>query len=132
MKKDNNGIVNINIKDLMNENEMLSHIFLGCIPSDKLKFIRDKYIGKKDWKKESLTLPVEMKIAGVNVNPKQFFITWEDQMNRMIIEKANEIVEDKLASSKMVDMMNKLSEYEQILNSWEKDINWEVKNPLKD
>ena len=30
----------------------------------------------------------------------------------------------------MRDMQNKLYEYEKVLESWEKEINWEVKNPL--
>jgi hypothetical protein len=30
----------------------------------------------------------------------------------------------------MRDMQDKLYEYEQVLKSWEDDINWDVKNPL--
>ena len=124
----------IQIKDLMNDNEMLSHIFLGCFPREELMKIKDKYIGTKgnelDWKKESVTIPVEMKIGNVSVNPKEFFDTWKEQMEEMILEKAKELVAEKLGSEKMRDMQCKLYEYEQILDSWEKEINWEVKNPL--
>ena len=120
----------IEVKTLMDDNEMLSHIFLGCIPRDKLKEIKDKFIGEKDWKNESVKLPVEMKIAGVGVNPKDFFDSWKNQMQRIILEKAQELVAEKLGSKKMRDMQDKLYEYEQVLNSWEEDINWEVKNPL--
>jgi len=63
----------IEVKDLMSDNEMLSHIFLGCIPTEKLMKIKDQYIGTKgneiDWRKKSVTIPVEMKIGGVSVNP---------------------------------------------------------------
>jgi hypothetical protein len=62
--------MNIELKVLMSENEMLSHIFLGCIPHDKLLKIKEKYVGETDWKEKSTTLPVELKIAGVSVNPK--------------------------------------------------------------
>jgi hypothetical protein len=126
----------IEVKDLMSDNEMLSNIFLGCIPREQLLKIKDQYIGTKgneiDWKKESVTIPVEMKIGNVSVNPKQFFDSWKDQMERMILDKAKELVAEKLGSQKMRDMQDKLYEYEQVLKSWENDINWEVKNPLID
>jgi len=124
----------IEVKQLMSDNEMLSHIFLGCIPREQLMKIKDQYIGKKgneiDWQKESVKIPVELKIGGVSVNPKQFFDSWRDQMQRMILDKAQELVTEKLGSKKMRDMQDKLYEYEQVLKSWEDDINWEVKNPL--
>lgn len=124
----------IEVRQLMDENEMLSHIFLGCIPREQLMKIKDKYIGeegkKKDWQKKSVKIPVEMKIGGVLVNPKEFFNSWKDQMQELILEKAQELVAKKLGSKKMREMQDKLYEYEQVLESWEKDINWEVKNPL--
>lgn len=126
----------IEVKQLMSDNEMLSHIFLGCIPRGQLMKIKEQYIGTKgneiDWKKESVTIPVEMKIGGVSVNPKQFFDSWKDQMERMILDKAKELVAEKLGSQKMRDMQQKLYDYEQVLVSWEEEINWEVKNPLID
>ena len=92
--------------------------------------IRDNFIGETDWEKESVKIPVELKIGGVSVNPKQFFDSWRNQMQRMILDKAQEIVAEKLGSKKMRDMQEKLYEYEQVLKSWEDDINWDVKNPL--
>lgn len=121
----------IELRELMDHNEMLSHIFLECIEWDDLKLIRDKYNdGSKDWREESVTIPVEMKIGGVSVNPKKFFKMWENQMERIIKEEAEKLVADKLGSKKLRDMQDKLSEYEEVLKSWESEINWEVKNPL--
>ena len=37
----------IELKDLMSDSEMLSHIFLGCIPEDKLMKIKDLYTKEK-------------------------------------------------------------------------------------
>lgn len=53
-------------------------------------------------------------------------------MQRMILEKAQELVSEKLGSHKMQDMQSKLSEFQQILESWESEINWDIKNPLID
>jgi len=123
--------MNIEVKDLMNDNEMLSHIFLGCIPKDKLEKIRDQYVDGKDWRNESVKIPVSMKIGGVNVNPKEFFNTWKEQMERMILNSAKELVAEKLGSVKMIEMQSKLYEYQEVLESWESEINWEVTNPFK-
>jgi len=124
----------IEVRQLMDDKEMLSHIFLGCIPREKLIEIKEKFIGtegqEKDWQKESVKIPVEMKIGGVSVNPKEFFDNWKDQMQRIVLEKAQELVAEKLGSKKMREMQDKLYQYEQVLESWEKEINWEVKNPL--
>lgn len=120
----------IEVKELMQDNEMLSHIFLGCIPHEQLDEIRGNFIGEKDWRKESVKIPVELKIGGISVNPKKFFDTWRDQMQKLISNKAQELVSEKLGSKKMRDMQDKIYEYEQVLKSWEEDINWQVKNPL--
>ena len=120
----------IEVRELMSDNEMLSHIFLGCIPTEQVMEIKDKFIGEKDWEKESVKIPVEMKIGGIAVNPKQFFDSWKDQMQRIVLDKAKEIVAEKLGSQKMIEMQNMLYQYEEILKSWESEINWDVKNPL--
>jgi hypothetical protein len=124
----------IEVRQLMDENEMLSHIFLGCIQREKLIEIKEKFIGKegqeKDWQKEYVKIPVEMKIGGVSVNPKEFFDNWKEQMQCIVLEKAQELVAEKLGSKKMREMQDKLYQYEQVLEYWGKEINWEVKNPL--
>jgi hypothetical protein len=124
--------MNIEVKDLMDQNEMLSHIFLGCIPVEKLEEIRDKYIDEKDWNEESVKIPVSMKIGGVSVNPKGFFDEWKKQMQKLILEKAQEIVAEKLGSAKFRDMEYRIAQFEQIIREWESEINWEVENPFID
>ena len=44
--------------------------------------------------------------------------------------RTQELVAEKLGSKKMRDMQDKLYDYEQVLKSWEDEINWDVKNPL--
>ena len=120
----------IEVRELMSDNEMLSHIFLGCIPREELIEIKKQFIGETDWKKESVEIPVEMKIGNVSVNPKDFFDSWKNQMQRIISDKAKKLVAEKLGSEKMREMQDKLYNYEQVLESWESEINWEVENPL--
>ena len=121
----------VELRELMDENEMLSHIFLGCIPKEKLLQIKDKYVGEeKDWQKESTKIPVEMKIGGVSLNPKDFFDSWKNQMQRMILEKAQELVAEKLGSKVLQEYQYKLSRLEDVFREWEKETNWEVENPF--
>lgn len=105
----------IQVKDLMSNNEMLSHIFLGCIPTEQLMQIKEEFLDQKgtgkDWRKDSVTIPVEMKIGGVDVNPKEFFDTWRNQMKELIQEEAHKIVAEKLAFQKMRELRNMLYEY---------------------
>jgi len=126
----------IELRELLDDNEMLTHIFLGCIDRDKLIDIRDRYVGKEenavDWRAVSVKIPVEMKIGGVDVNPKEFFDSWKRQMGDIILKTAESLVAERLGSQKMRDMQRTLEEYEQVLKSWESEINWEVKNPLID
>lgn len=109
----------IEIRDLMDSNELLSHLFLGCIPREQLIEIKEKYISDgKDWRKESATIPVVMTIGGVSVNPKQFFDTMKSQMVDMIEKKANEIVAQQYLIGKINDIHDKLNEYHDIISSW--------------
>lgn len=117
------------VRELMDDNEIMSHIFLTCIPKDVLIEIRDKYIGEADWEKESVKIPVSLKIAGVDVNPKEIFKEWENQMDDMILRKAKELVAENL-SEKVTDIQNKLYGFHEIFKEWEKEINWQSDNPL--
>lgn len=121
----------IEVRELLNEDEMLSHIFLECINRDDLELIRDEFIGDKDWEQESVKIPVEMKIGGIEVNPKEFFDNWKEQMVELIKKKATELLSMKLGSDKLRDFQYKLSSMEDIIIEWEKDITWHTENPFK-
>jgi len=121
----------IEIRELMSDHEQMSHIFLGCIPIEQLREIKTKYEKTGgNWRKDNTTVPVEMTIGGISVNPKQFFDTWRNQMQSLISKEAQKLASEKIGSQQMRAMQDKLNEFEQILKSWEKDINWDVKNPL--
>lgn len=123
----------IEVRELMDENEMLSHIFLGCIPREQLIIIKDKFIGTSgneiDWQVESCKIPVEMKIGGVSVNPKEFFNSWKNQMQDLILAEAKKVVAEN-GSKKMLELQYKLQDLQNVVESWEGEINWNVNNPL--
>jgi len=123
--------MNIELRELMSENEMLSHIFLGCIKKKDLLKIKEKFVGDIDWQNESAKIPVQMKIAGVSVNPKAFFESWQEQMDKIIKESAEKLVAEKYGvGCKLQNIMYKIADFEQIISSWESEINWDIDNPI--
>ena len=124
----------IEVRDLMDNKEMLSILFFECVPKEQIVQIKEKYIGTKgneiDWQKESVKIPITMQIGGFNVNPKKFFDEWQKQMNRMILDKAKELVSEKIGSGKMAELQNRIYDMEQVLKNFETDINWDVENPF--
>lgn len=121
--------MDITVKTLMDENEMLSHIFLSCLTEEQLVNIQKTFIGKKDWNKENVNIPVEMKIGGYDVNPKEFFDSWKDQMSELILKQAKRLVANNL-SDKVQEIQNRIFDCNEQLKLWEAEINWDVENPL--
>lgn len=119
----------IEVRQLVDENEMLSHIFLGCISKEELRQIKDKFIGEVDWKEESCKIPVTMTIGGVDVNPKNFFDEWRNQMQKIVEKEANRILKQQL-SGRLTDLIKPIQQIEQVFDYWVTEVNWEVKNPL--
>lgn len=124
----------IELRLLLDENEMLSHIFLGCMDQVQLTTIKEKYVGKdgkeKDWQQVSVKIPVTMTIGGINVNPKEFFDEWKNQMQSIILKKAQELLSTKIGTKKMQELVNRIYQIENVLGYFEEEIDWDVENPF--
>lgn len=124
----------VEVKDLMDHNNMLSHLFFECVPKETLIKIKEKYIGKKgeekDWQVESVKIPVNLTIGGYKVNPKAFFDAFRNQIVDMINKEAVKLVSEKMGSEKIRDIQNSLNSFTSILEDWEEQINWVVPNPF--
>lgn len=116
----------------MDDNEMLSHIFLSCLTQEQLEKIKEKFVGERDWKKTSVQIPVEMKIGGVSLNPKAFFDAWRNQMQTLIGEKATALVAEKMGSEKMRDIQTSVDNIANALEYFEREITWQSENPFTD
>jgi hypothetical protein len=126
-------------KDLLtSDNTMLSHLFLDCMASDNdfLNKMGKDFKSKSEEEREKVEVEIELIINGVSVNPKNFLDhldthidTYLKSFDKMIAKKATQLVEKKL-SSKAWELMDKLNDFVEILDSWEKDINWDIENPL--
>lgn len=122
----------IEIRELVEGSSFLSDIFFECIPEEKLIQIRDKFCGDKDWQKESVKVPVELKIGGVSVNPKIFFTLLTEQIDNMVLEKAKIVTSKQIGSRKLSELAGRIYELEDIIKYFETNIKWEVENPFNE
>jgi len=117
-------------KVLLNDNNILSHVFLNCLPSGLAEKIaaENETMEKEDIEKREIE--IELKIAGESVDPGKFFKRLENQYDELLKEAATHILKEQ-TSEKFQEISYKLNEFEEIINSWAEEINWDVKNPFK-
>lgn len=110
------------IKELLDNNEIMSHLFLNCVPQEKLE-----EIAKREGTIDSKKVNIEMKVDGNSINPREFFRIFIDQYDYMVKEAATKIVKEQ-TSQAFKNITDRLYEYEQITNEWANDIDWQVDN----
>lgn len=108
---------------LLNDNEILSHVFLNCIGGYAEK------IAGKTRKTQRKQINIELKIDGYDCNPKEFFELLYEQYTDQVKNEATEIVKQQ-TSEKLYEIEGKITEFNEILTDWANDINWEVDNKL--
>lgn len=116
--------------ELLNDNDIMSHIFLECLPDDLSRRIADKSsaMPKEDIKKRRIE--IALVIDGESVNPKPFFKLFTDQYDSLVRKTATEIVKEQ-TSEKLDEVSNKIFEINDIMNSFAESINWQVEtNPF--
>lgn len=115
------------IKELLDNNEIMSHMFLGgSVPYEKLMEIKDK---RGDDPDQLFEVEIEMIVDGLSIDPREFFKIFIDQYDSQVEEVARRLLSEKLSGA-MSSMANKLNDMEQVVSDWESEINWEVENPL--
>ena len=115
--------------ELLNDNNIMSHIFLTCLPQDLSVKIAGESSAMPREKIEKRTIEIALVIEGVSVNPKPFFNLFVDQYDDLVKKTATEIVKEQ-TSEKLTEVSNKIFEINDIMNSFAVDINWEVDNPF--
>ena len=111
-------------KDLLDHNNILSHLFLSSVPKEMVDPIaaRLQTMALED---EDEEVNIEVLINGVSVNPKAFFDKFSDQYEDMLKRHMMELWQEKKNN-----VFYKMDEISEVLDSWSKDINWDVKNPF--
>ncbi len=117
-------------KEVLKDDNILSHVFLNCLPADLCTKIADENKGKTREEIESRDVDIELLINGHSVDPKKFFDLFHEQFDDMVKRCATKIVQEQV-SDKFAEISNKLDEYKNITEYWAKDINWEVNNQFQ-
>jgi len=114
--------------ELLNEDNILSHVFLNCIPKELSKKISDdsdkllETLDKETFRKNreiDLTLTIE----GIEVDCKKFFtILWE-QYEELIKKEATKIIEEQ-TSNTLYEFNNKLNELTNKIKNITENIKW--------
>lgn len=120
------------VRQLIDEKEILSHLFLNCMTRENLKKIADRTVVTGEGSYSDLErnlVEIEVIIDGVPVNPRKFFDMFDDQYEKMIERKATELIKEKL-TGKINSMIESLENANGILTCWANEITWDIKNPL--
>lgn len=113
-------------KELLNGNEIMSHVFLNCVDESAQEIV-NKNEGLTTEEIENRDVEIELKIDGKECDPRKFFTLFWEQYERQIRKEATKIVKEQ-TSDKFKEIQSKLQDFEEICNNWVEDINWLVPN----
>jgi hypothetical protein len=71
------------MKDLLDHNNVLSHLFLNCLTKEQLETLASGNNGKTAEEVDARTVEIELTINGISVNPKKFFDLFSDHQSRI-------------------------------------------------
>jgi hypothetical protein len=113
------------MKDLLDHNNVLSHLFLNCLTKEQLETLASGNNGKTAEEVDARTVEIELTINGISVNPKKFFDLFSDQYDDMVKRAATKLMDEKFR-----DFSGKMQEMQEVMNAWAEEINWDVPNPF--
>jgi len=113
------------MKDLLDHNSVLSHLFLNCLTKEQLETLASGNNGKTAKEVDARTVDIELTINGMSVNPKKFFDLFSDQYDDMVKRAATKLMDEKFR-----DFSGKMQEMQEVMNAWAEEINWDVPNPF--
>lgn len=113
-------------QELLNESEIMSHVFLNCI-DESVNEIANKNKGLTKEQIENRYVEIELKIDGKECDPRKFFTLFWEQYEQQIRIEADKIVKEQ-TSEKFQEIQSKLQDFELIYDEWRNEINWNVPN----
>lgn len=113
------------MEDLLDHNNVLSHLFLNSLTSEQVEIIASGNEGKTAEEVDARTVEIELTINGMSVNPKKFFDIFSDQYEDMVKKAAKKLMEEKFR-----DFSEKMDRMQEVMDAWAEEINWDVPNPF--
>lgn len=109
----------INITDELDKDTLLSHIILHNMSTS----VAEQMI-KNGTTNEGVVIDVKITANGIELDLKEFIDYWQSQVDRIIHEKAAELVREKFAdiNDMLYDLEQRMEpEIEKRLEDWEKE-----------
>lgn len=125
MKKEDPNL--FTIQELVSNNEIMSHLFLECVPSGTLKKIAED---AGDWEKNKYSVKIQLLVEGKPIDTRPFFKLFYDQYSNMVEKKAKQILAER-SVEKLEEVMNKVQEFSQMIQYCIDDIDYKVENIFK-
>ncbi|MDC7249487.1 MAG: hypothetical protein PQJ49_06200 [Sphaerochaetaceae bacterium] len=113
------------MSDLVQGRSLISHLFMNEI--HKTKWFEDtlkRREGMTDKEIENETVDIRLTVAGEEIPFEDTFNFIEGQIQDMIKREATRLVKEQ-TSERFVDIVNKLNDMENVVDTWAEDINWD-------
>lgn len=115
-------------KELLNENDIMSHVFLECV-DESVADIAYRNKGKTSEEIEKTEIDISLTIDGEECDPRKFFNLFFEQYNMLLKQEASKMVK-KQTSEKLEEVIEKIQGFKEVIDDWANEINWEINNPL--
>ena len=109
--------------ELLNGSNILSHVFLNCLEESSIITVANKNKSLNEEEIKNREIEIYLKIDGIDCDPSKFFNLFWEQYNDHVKKEATKIVKTQ-TSGKINEIIEKLDNYNLILEELGKDINW--------
>jgi ribosomal protein L33 len=116
------------VAELVDHKELVSHMFLTCVPKEKLEAIA-KRVG--DWEKNKTSIKIDVIVDGEPIDTREFFNLFHEQAEKLVRTEAKELLAEQC--SDMLDhFQSRMQALGEIMVDLEKNFNWDIrKNPFE-
>ena len=105
--------------------DALSHFFLRCLTKEMGDSIVEGYKTMSPEEIQNFEVDIDVRINGVEVDPRKYFRAYDDQYEAMIKDTVLKMIEDKKWA-----IMEQLNQLVESAESWKTDKEWEIPNPF--
>lgn len=124
-------------KELLSESNILSHVFMECVPKKMLDKIADDTKKAMDADtnltteevQENRVIEIKLFIEGEEVDLRKFFDTLWEQYETIVKKTATSMVQEQ-TSDKLNEISDQIMQLRECADDLTKQINWEVENPF--
>lgn len=115
-------------KDLINEQEVLAHVFMLCVPAEHLdEILKDSRESESESAQRATEVDLELTINGIPVDIERFFNQLYEKYQDLVMAHATKMVTTQ-TSDQFKRMAEQLKDFSNITEMWASMIKWNTKN----